>query len=399
MRDVFIGRQAIYNADKSVFGYELLFRSADTGRAQFSDDNRATSEVILNAFTVFGLDELAGSRPVFVNVTEGFLDQLHALPLPAERLIIELHEDTEPTDTVIRKLRSLRQRGVRLALDDYVHHPRLAPLVALADYVKVELPAYTDTTLPPALADLRRSRAVLLAEKVESLAQFEACRAAGFELFQGFFLSRPENIRSTDLPSGSLTLLDVLAGLQQSDISAGELEELINRDAGLSYKLLRYLNSPHFPIRREIDSIRRAIVYLGTEELRRWAALMLLGAADRHPGDVALSIMIRARFTELLARQRTDTRPGLAFMAGLLSGLDVLLDTPMPRILERLPLEPRLAAAITEHSGPEGELLDAAIAYEHGDCSPLAALDLPAPQTNAAYVDAVRWGEGIRALW
>jgi len=399
MRDVFIGRQAIYNPDCTVYGYELLFRAADRHVAEVRDGDAATSQVLLQALTVFGLDELVGPRPAFVNVTEHFLRDPGDLPLSPERLILEVLEGTEPSDEVITRIRALKERGFRIALDDYVHHPRLAPLVELADFIKVELPYYDEASLTRTVETLSRTDAKLLAEKVETRAVFERCRALGFDLFQGYFLSRPENVQARDLSTSRPPLLRLLTQLQQEEESAAGLERIINRDPALSYKLLRYLNSPHFPVRRNIDSIQRAIIYLGTAELRRWATLMLLASVPDRPRELLVTLMIRARLAERLADSLPRVDTASAFMIGLFSGLDVLLDLPMENLLAQLPLSDTVLAALRRHEGPEGELLSAVLDFERGDAGALGRLGIEPETANKAYVDAIAWGESVRAEW
>lgn len=399
MHEVFLGRQPIFDRKLEVYGYELLFRHASVPDAQVLDADRATSEVIFNTFTVFGLDELVGNRLAFINMTRSFVLNHGSIPLPADRVVLEILENTRPEPAVLEGLELMQANGYRIALDDFIYDPSLHPLLEYADLIKVEIPRLSLSELAEQVRLLRSFDVMLLAEKVETPAVFEACKRVGFDYFQGYFLSRPSTMSNNDIPASRLRILELIAALQQPDVELDELEELISRDLALSYKLLRYLNSSYFPLRRRIDSIRQAVVYLGTRELQTWAALMALASIPDKPQEVAVSTMVRARFCEAASRLISVEHPARCFMVGLLSGLDALLDAPLEQILERLPVKQNVSAALLHGEGPEGQVLLAVKDLEVGRIARIRELGISATETNRAYVEAVRWAEGIRSVW
>ncbi|EAR20197.1 EAL and HDOD domain-containing protein [Nitrococcus mobilis] len=328
-------------------------------------------------------------------MTRSFVASRDNLPLPTDRVVLEILENTKPEPAVIDGLELLRATGYRIALDDFIYDPALRPLLQRADLVKVEVPRLTLSELAEQVQLLRPFKVMLLAEKIETPEVFEACRRLGFDYFQGYFLSRPSTLRNSDIPANRLRILELLAALQRADVQVAELEELISRDLALSYKLLRYLNSAFFSLPRRIDSIRQAVLYLGTQELRTWAALLALASIPGKPHELSVSIIIRARFCETAARIIRAEHPARYFMVGLLSGLDALLDAPLEQILERLPVNQAVAAALLRGEGGEGEILDAVRDLEIGRIERIRALGLSAAATNQAYVEAVRWAENI----
>ncbi len=399
MHETFLGRQPIFDRNLEVYGYELLFRHTDAPDAHIVNGDRATSEVILNTFTVFGLDELVGNRLAFINMTHSFVAHHSNLPLPTDRVVLEILENTRPEPAIIDGLELLRAAGYRIALDDFVYDPALRPLLQRADLVKVEIPRLTLPELAEQVQLLQPFKVMLLAEKIETLEVFEACKRLGFDYFQGYFLSHPSTLRNTDIPANRLRILELLTALQRADVQIAEVEELISRDLALSYKLLRYLNSAFFSLPRRIDSIRQAVLYLGTRELQTWAALLALASIPDKPHELSVSIIIRARFCEATGRIIGATHPARCFMVGLLSGLDALLDTPLEQILERLPVNQAVAAALLRGEGVEGEILGAVRELEMGRIERIQALGLSAAATNQAYVEAVRWAETICSAW
>lgn len=399
MHETFLGRQPIFDRNLKVYGYELLFRHSSVPDAHVVDGDRATSEVILNTFTVFGLDELVGNHLAFINMTRSFVVNHGNIPLPADRVVLEILENTRPEPAIIHGLELMRAAGYRIALDDFVYDPALRPLLQRADLVKVEIPRLSLSELAEQVQLLRPFNVLLLAEKVETPEMFEACKQLGFDYFQGYFLSRPSTMRNSDIPASRLRILELIAALQRPDVEVAELEELISRDLALSYKLLRYLNSSFFPLRRRINSIREAVVYMGTRELQTWAALLALASIPDKPQELAVGVMVRARFCEAAGRIIGVEHPARCFMVGLLSGLDALLDAPLEQVLQRLPVDQAVAAALLHGEGTEGRVLDAVKDLERGCIARIRALGLSAAETNQAYVEAVRWAEKIRAVW
>lgn len=399
MHETFLGRQPIFDRNLEVYGYELLFRHSSVPDAHVVDGDRATSEVISNTFTVFGLDELVGNHFAFINMTRSFLVNPSSIPLPADRVVLEILENTRPEPAIIAGLELMRSAGYRIALDDFIYDPTLRPLLERADLVKVEIPRLRLSELAEQVRLLRPFNVMLLAEKVETPEVFEACKQLGFDYFQGYFLSRPSTMRNSDIPASRLRILELIAALQRPDVEVAELEELVSRDLALSYKLLRYLNSSYFPLRRRIDSIRQAVMYLGTQELRTWAALMALASIPDKPQELAVGVMVRARLCEAAGRIIGVESPARCFMVGLLSGLDTLLDAPLEQILARLPVHQAVSVALLRGEGAEGRVLNAVKDLETGHIARIRDLGLSAAETNQAYVEAVRWAEEIRSLW
>ena len=395
MNDIFIARQPIYERDLSVYGYELLFRAADTEHAHVVDGNQATSQVILNAFTVMGLDELVGGHLAFINLTQEFLLKEERVPFPVDRVVLEVLEGVEPTEQLIAVLRDFKAAGYRISLDDFVYSEALLPLVRLADIVKVETSVLNAEQLREHVRLLRPYGVKLLAEKVETRQEFELCLELGFDYFQGYFLSRPRTLRGSSIPTHRLPTLTLLAALYRPDVDMEELEDLISQDVSLSYKLLRYLNSAFFPVQRKIDSIRQAVVYLGLQDLRTWASLLALASGSDKPQELMITVMVRAKMCQLLAEALDLKSPSAYFTVGLFSGLDALLDAPLEEIVHTLPLTPETEAALLRKEGPAGRVLDCALSYECGDWDHILGLGVDPEKVITAYLEAIAWTDRI----
>lgn len=393
MQDIFIGRQPIFDRDLKLFAYELLFRSGMANHAGQFDGDQATSQVIVNVFMELGLDQIVGTHWAFINMTRAFITASAPLPFPRDRVVLELLEDIRPDPEVIEGLRSFTDQGYQVALDDFVYHESLRPLVELAHIVKIDLMAIPRQDLVGHVEQLRQYPVKLLAEKIETEEEFEYCKGLGFDYFQGYFLSRPSIVQGSQLPPNRLAVLQLLAKVQDPNSDAHDLELLISQDVALSYKLLRYINSAFFAFPKEIDSIRQAVVYLGTRAIKTWVSLLAVAGLGDKPVELVTQAMQRARMCELLARAARRPNPESYFTVGLFSLLEALMEAPLAQILEALPFSEEIRDGLLKQQGPYGEALACVIAYERGDFAQAGFGRLTPAQTTEAYLEATRWAD------
>lgn len=393
MQDIYIGRQPIFDRQLEVYAYELLFRSGTQNHAGEFDGDQATSQVIVNAFIEIGLDRIVGDQLAFINLTRSFVTASAPLPFPKERVVLEILETVRPDAEVIAGVRNLIAQGYSVALDDFIFHEDLRPLLELAHIVKIDLLVTPREQLEAHVHQLRGYNVKLLAEKIETQAEFEYCKALGFDYFQGYFLSRPNIVQGQQLPPNRLAILQLLSKLQNPDSDAGEIEKLVGQDIALSYKLLRYINSAFFALPKKIDSIRQAVVYLGTQAIKTWVTLLVVAGLGNKPTELVTQAMQRAKMCELLAQTAKRPHTEAYFTVGLFSLLEALMDSPLEKILESLPFSDDIRNALLKHEGPYGEALACVIAYEKGDFLH-AYFDRLAPsQLTDTYLASARWAD------
>lgn len=390
--NAFVARQAIFDRSLDVVGYELLFRRAagDT-TAQFEDRDRASMSVLLDSFLDLGLDQLVGEVPAFLNLTRSFFLSARNMPLPRERVVLELLEGEQIDAPLIESVRGYAQGGYRIALDDFEFEPGMEPLLEIADIVKLDVLALSPTQLEQQVEIVRPYDVVLLAEKVETTEHYEFCKDLGFDLFQGYFLCRPNVMGGHRIPANRLATLRLLAKLQDPHVELEALERVIREDLSLSYKLLRLINSAYYGLSQKVESIKQTLVLLGLHHIRAWVSLLTLSSLDDKPDELMATAMIRAKMCELLAERAGIEGADVYFTAGLFSTLDALLDMSMEDILEQLPLAADLNEALLERGGGMGEALECVVSYERGEWDEVAFRDLDAPGIRGAYLDAVEF--------
>lgn len=391
MSEILVARQPIFDTALQVVGYELLFRDGGMPGAERPDAEAATSRVLHNAFFELGAERVVGDRLAFVNLSRDYLVGALPLALDPGQVVLEVLEDVVPTREVLDAIERLRARGFTVALDDYIGDELHRPFLDRVDLVKVDCLGMEVGRLADLVADLRRRRLTTLAEKVETQAELRRYRELGFELFQGFFLMRPELVRGRSVPARRLTLLRLLARLQDPDLGFDELVELVGQDVSLAFRLLRHVNSAAFGFRRRLDSLREALVALGLERTRSVVSLLAIAAIDDKPSELVQCALVRAHMGELLAARVDPARRSAHFTAGLLSVLDALTDTPMDELVTQLPLSDDVAVALLGTGGGTiGRVLEVVRAYERGDWAAAWLENVGAPDLLEAYYQSIR---------
>jgi EAL and modified HD-GYP domain-containing signal transduction protein len=385
MSDVFVARQPIFNRDLEVVGYELLFRSREAQAIPTPEG--ATASVVLNAFTEIGLERIVGDRTAWINVSRDFILSGLTETVPAGRVRLELLEDQLLDERLIEALNELSAGGYRIALDDFEYSEAAEPLMELVDVIKLDVRALGHEGMREHAARLKHRGVSLLAEKVETQEDYAFCAELGCELFQGYFFCRPELMRDRGIAASRLSLLEVIAALQDPAVDIAQLERLIARDVSLSFRLLRYINSAFFGLRMEVSSIRQALALLGVQNLRRWATLSVFASIDDKPSELTVTALIRGRFSEL-AGQPLNAIQGELFTLGMFSVIDALMDSPIEEVLSSIPFPREMREALVAHAGDKGLLLDCVQALEAGDFDRAQSL---LPDAGALYVEALVW--------
>jgi len=393
--EVFIARQPIYNANLETYAYELLFRSSDENEAIIEDGDYATSQVIVTAFMEIGLEKLVRGKVVFINFTQGFLTGAHDIPFSKEKIVLEILEDVVIDTELIDAVIELSKQGYVIALDDFEYDDSKIPLIEQCDIIKVDVLKIGIDVLPAVVEKLLPFKKILLAEKVETEEEFEICKQLGFKYFQGYFLSKPKVVKYTTLAPNNILLLQIMAKTQEPDVEFDELNELISRDVGISYKLLRLINSAQFNLSREVESLNQALVFLGMQEIKTWISLVALANIESTPQELTIMSMTRARMCKLLAEKSNYKNADVFFTIGMFSLIDVMMKKPLPDLLKLLPFSDDFNKALLEHKGPMGIALDCTIAQEQGDWGQVKFEKLTLVEINEIYLGALEWSRKV----
>lgn len=364
--------------------------------ASFIDPDEATREVVTTAFTHIGLRRLTGGLPAFINVTGAFLANGLHRSMPPERVMLELLETETVTSELIDVLHQVKAEGYRLALDDFSLSFAQDELVELANVVKVDLGQCPSGRLEDLVEHLHGRGPLLLAEKVEDVSMFKACYDLGFDLFQGYLVARPQVIAAKRVTTNRLATLHLAAQLDRPNVTFGELDAAISSDIGLTYRTLTLVNSASIGLPTKVQGVHQALIMLGMNTVREILLMLAIIDIDSECSELTTISLIRAKTCERLSRAH-GVCPMSAFTVGMLSLLDSLLDTPMESIIDHLSLSEEVSRALVHRSGILGDLLDAAVSYEHGDIAGVEAREVSVDAMTQAYLEAVVWAEELRS--
>ena len=374
----FVARQPIFDADKNVWGYELLFRNSyGNNFADVGNEDAATSQIIADGFGLIQEDIEEGQR-LLVNFPRNMLLEGAADFLPPEVCVIEILEHVQPEQDILQVLADLKGGGYTLALDDYIGQKGFDPFVELVDIVKVDCLDLDHDKLVEIAQNLNKLDVQMLAEKVEDNEMFNLCLELGFELFQGFFFSRPEIIPGKKISSSNINRMRLLGSISSADFEVEDLTNAINSDVSVSYRLLKFMNSPTFGLPNKINSIQQAIALIGYRKLAGWLRMILLSDMSVGPtGDELAFLSIkRAKFLELLSLEMKacPLSSESMFMLGLFSLLDVFLGRSMKELMEELPVEQDLITALIDKESRQAVFIKIVEALEKADWDELGDL-------------------------
>jgi EAL and modified HD-GYP domain-containing signal transduction protein len=395
-----VARQPILDRYERVYGYELLSRPGVEEIWPAMTSSPPVEGVFTGPPALYGMEEITEGTRAFIKCPRQALIDGCVAGLPRDHVVLEVPASSEPDAEVVAACRRWKAAGFLIALENFQGAGE-EPLADVADIFKLDLTTSTDRAQWHLLRKYRPRGAKFVAEKVEKRAQFRAAVQQGFSYFQGPFFCRLEACSTSGVAPTKTGYLLVLRAVTRPEINVQEVADTIKHDLALSYKLLRFLNSPRFAFSSQIKSIRHALLLLGQDEVRKWVGLISVAAmGDGAPPILVSTALIRAALCESLAPLvGAPKRPSDYFLLGLLSCIDVLTGRPMPVVLAELPIAPDVSAALLGEGNPLRDLLQAVISYEQGDweqCSQRARkLGLKDEKLETLYLQALRWSRAL----
>ena len=365
-----LARQPIYDRRRKLAAYELLYRGAsEASGAEFLDGSRATAQVIVQGVLSTDLNAVSGGLPMFVNFTRDLLVGDAGFALDPKTFVVEILEEVPATPSVLSACRRLTTAGYRVALDDVTDPARIEAFAGVATLVKIDWMHTPNDRIEALVSTARRRRMEVLAEKIEDDADLRLAEDFRCDYLQGYYLSKPESLRRSALPSIEPAHTRLLQAVSRPDLDLAEITSALEADPSVTYNLLRTVNSAAHGLNRRVSSIREVVLYLGQDEIRRIATLVVLGSITGGADHLLLEAVAKARFCDNLAAElgQSGDRQFHFYMAGLLSSIDGLLGCSMAEALAPLPIADEVTEALVDHRGLAAEALDLATSYLHGD--------------------------------
>src|SRR5471032_3220590 len=398
----FLARQPILNRGQRLVAYELLFRDARVRNdATITDDAEATATVIAHA-SELGMEHVVGDQMAFVNVDAIGLMSDFIRFLPNDKVILEILETVKATPEILERIRELKQAGFKFALDDVIGQSEdVQKFQPLCDVIKVDIKEMQPGTLPALTRVLKNPRQKLLAEKVETMEEFQQCMELGFEYFQGYYFARPVILSGKKISPSQRSVLHLL-DLLNTDASSHEIERSVKHDALITLNLLRLVNTPAVGARYRINSVGHALMVLGRRQLKRWLQILLYvksGGAQEFTSPLLQLATTRGKTMELMVEH---LRPGqrvsadIGFTVGVMSLMDTLFSIHMRDVLESVNVLDEVRAALLHRSGDYGSMLSLIEHIERNRDGQLLAqmlhqLELTPAELYAIQLAAIEW--------
>jgi EAL and modified HD-GYP domain-containing signal transduction protein len=395
-QDAFVGRQPIFNHLSKVIGYELLYRSSSQAdRAEILDKDKATTDVIINAFASIGINSIIGDTKAFINFTRNFILGKNPIPLHPKRVVVEVLEETQIDQPLIDALRNLIQRGFTIALDDVIDPKNVLPLLDVVQIIKMELPRLSKAQIISYAAFYRQRGLKVVAEKVETLEEFEFCKGISIDYYQGYYLCKPNLVKGRKLKPSIITRLRLLQKIHDPYVDFEAIEKIVSQDVAISYRLLQLVNSAFYGRRRDVESIHQAIALLGLDQVRKWFTLFFILEMGDKPPELLSIALVRAQMCEFLAKAKGLRDIEKYFLVGLLSVLDALTDLPLDQVISTLPISNDMRDGLINHTGTAGDIMLSVLAYEQGNWDAVEKINLPPQIIRDAYLNSLHFARTI----
>jgi EAL and modified HD-GYP domain-containing signal transduction protein len=405
----YVARQAIYDTKKRVFAYELLFRDGVQNCFPDISPDEATSSMLAGSHLSIGVENITMNKPAFINFHQDTLLYRFPSTLDPLNVVIEIVETVEVNPELIAACEHITNLGYKIALDDYDFAPHWEVLMPLVSYIKLEVDAIdkNNPAIMKRIFEFKKQGKTLIAEKVETIEEYEDLKEMGFHYFQGYFLSRPEMVKHKNIEVSVSSIVELVGISVSKEFDLKKVNTVFEKDVGLSFKLMRFINNPLFNKRQKIDTLAHALKYLGQVELKKFIALLAIAnLKGNKPLDLILTSLARAHFCKLLGiamKQKED--PPHGFLLGLFSLIDALLDKPMPEIMKSLPFSEEIKAVLCQQNtkGLFAQQHQLCIAFERADWKTIDKLanenSIEQPELFSMYYKSVAWADGMKATF
>jgi c-di-GMP-related signal transduction protein len=398
-----MARQPIFDRKNQVIGYELLFRSGYENAYNNIDGNEATLKVIANSFYEFDFKTITDNKKAFINFTEKLIKEEIATILPCEHVVIEILENIEPTDEIINACKKLKEQGFILALDDFVFDKKYNKLIEIIDIIKVDF-IITKGNDRKKIFDLLKinSKIKFLAEKVESIEEYNEAMYFGYEYFQGYYFSKPTMLTAKSIPTNKYAGVEILKLINNKDFNYSDLEALILKDVGLSYKIIKLINSSAFYIKNKVTSIKYAITFLGEKEIVKWLYVVLLNDLKGSNSEELIRVSLqRARFCELICSKSIYKEKNFsAYITGLFSAMDAILNCSMESIIRDLNISDEVKEGLIGEENILNTMLKLVISYGRGQWEEAGGyakkINIDLNEVSSLYLETLNWVDNIQ---
>lgn len=399
----YVARQAIFDRDRQVVAYELLFRDGQSNCFPDIEPDQATSKVITDSHLSLGVEEITDNKTAYINFHEDTLLYRFPTSLDPSSVVIEIVETVPLSDKLIKACKHIKDLGYQIALDDHDFDPKWDAFLPHVHIIKIDISEHSYEDIAEQIPKFKEAKVKLVAERVETPEQFQKFYDLGFDFFQGYFFAKPETLKNRRIPTSKVSLIELMGASASVEFDFDKINKIIERDVSLSYMLLRFINNPVMNKRNKITSLRHALNYMGEVEVKKFIALLALAnLGDSKPIELVVISLVRAKFCEMVAKaQKLAENPPKGFLVGLFSLLDAMLDQSMGDVMDKLPLTDELKDALNgSQSNQLNDYLSLVNAFEQANWANIKKfsnkLDVNQRMMHSFYNEAIKWGNAMK---
>jgi len=400
LMNLHFSRQPILDRQQNLYAYELLFRSPNETSFGAIDGTIATSKIVSTSQFEHSLSDLAGGKPAHINFNLQSILNKSPTMIPAEQLVIEVIDIDKPGKRLLEECKALKEAGYKILLDNYVHQKAWLHFLPFIDMIKLDIRVACSSSIRLVTKIKEKYNHIkLICSKIETQDEFQRANDAGFDFFQGYFFAQPQEITKRSVDVNDFSLAEILFEISNSDFDLQKIIDVFQNDLNLTYKLLRYSNSAIFSRAVEVSSIKQAVVSLGKKELTKFITILFASQSiGNKPSELLSMSLSRAKFCENLAASlTTGLNPSVAFLTGMFSLIDMMLDEPMQELVVKLKLSADISAALLHKQGELALLIEMSSSYEKGSWYNIAAigsrLSLTPEDIAKSYQQALNWSD------
>lgn len=354
LEKAYIARQEIVDVNDKIIAYELLFRDHAHGIKEFPTNLKATSQVMMNVLANITITDVVPQNiKAFINIDETVLTSGIIDILDKNIFVLEVLETTDLTEKVIKKIVQYHKAGFVIAIDDFDCSDEMikkfTPILKYISLVKIDVMSSNQENLKNLMSKFKQLGKKVLAEKVETEEEYESCIKMGFDLFQGYYFSKPEVIEINIHKEATHIVILQLIGLLKEDAETSKVEKFVRSRPDLSLKLIKYLNNQK-DFSSEIDSITQVITLMGRERLMRWLLLYIYSEVSTSPLSENVLLLAQKR-AEKMEEDAPLHMKDKAYLAGMFSMLDILFDTSMQELMSHVKMDKEIVNLVINKTG------------------------------------------------
>lgn len=398
-------RKAIKNIENNdILGYELLFLEGED--SLYSNKDNVAADTI-SSFLINNSKKIFGQNQIFLTFTPTLLLRNTPKIFQKDKVIIQIGDNLIIHPLAMTIIEKYHKQGYRFAINDFQFTPKYFSMLEYASYIRISLKDNAKTKEITSIDNIVRMAHGMgkkcIITGVNTKENYEFAKEIKADYVEGDYIAQTMTVKADkgEYIQGNFFQLVVAVAKEEPDMA--EIEDIISRDAWLTYSILKLVNSAYFALPKRTASIRQAIMTMGISQLRQWVYMLSLKNSDGDASSEILKIsFLRAKFSQKLAKMvnSMEFSASEAYMMGMFSTLDYMVDAPIEEILAEIPVSEQIKKGIINKEGISGKIFNMVICYEKADwkrCKEISQeLNLSVSSLSQIYINCV---EEVNSIW